>query len=187
MPVSAKQNARGRESPALMELNVGPNFRCSSLALLCGLSMSSAFAAGAAPSGENRATVAAPHAQPACHAPPTVPSGLSSSKQTPTSIVLQWNASTTDPNCVVSYRLLLEGGRTISTTAARLTVKALLPDTDYSFAIIATNQFGSSSVSAPISVRTSGGKSREPRRLASELMRPGTHRLHDVSAAATKV
>ena len=133
------------------------------------------------------AAVATSAAQPTCNAPPSVPSGLSSSKQTPTSIALQWNAAATAPNCVVSYRLLLEDGRTVSTTSASLTIKALLPNTDYSFAIIATNQFGSSSVSAPISVRTSGGKSREPRRLAGAPTRPDRDPSQHVGAVATKV
>lgn len=155
---------------------MGANFRFVSLTLLCGLPMSSVLAASSAATVDANASrvsesTAISPSKSSCSTPPSVPSGLSSPKQTLTSIVLQWNASTSDANCTVSYRLLRDGSRPVSTASASLTIKALLPDTDYRFAIVATNQFGNSSVSAPISVRTSGGSRREPRRLAGDVAR----------------
>jgi hypothetical protein len=159
-----------------MEFDVGAKLGFLSLALLCGLPMSPALAAGMAPTVDANASrvseaAAISRSKSSCNTPPSVPSGLSSPKQRPTSIVLQWNASTSDANCTVSYRLLRDGGQSISTASASLTIKALLPDTDYRFAIVATNQFGSSSASAPINVRTSGGTRREPRRFAGDVVR----------------
>lgn len=100
-----------------------------------------------------------------CATLPSTPTGLSSPTQTDTSIALQWNASSPGANCTVSYRVLRNGSELATTASTNHTANALLPDTAYSFSVVAVNQYGSSAASAPISVRTAPVGSGEAKRV----------------------
>jgi chitinase len=89
----------------------------------------------------------------ACTAVPSVPTGLTSSSQTNSSVSLSWNASTAT-NCTVSYRVFLGGTQNTTSTTTSATVSGLAANTSFTFTVAAVSSAGTSAQSAPITVRT---------------------------------
>lgn len=89
--------------------------------------------------------------------PPSVPSGLSSSSQTATSITLSWSASTDNPggSGIAGYDVYRNGGLVGSPSGTGYSDTGLTPDTAYSYRVRARDQAGNASAqSAALSVRT---------------------------------
>jgi chitinase len=89
-----------------------------------------------------------------CTTLPSVPGNLRSTGKTSNSVSLAWNASTPGANCTVQYRVFRGGSQIDTTAATSYTAGGLAPNTTYSFAVAAINEFGSSAQSAAISVTT---------------------------------
>lgn len=86
--------------------------------------------------------------------PPTVPSGLTSTAQTTTSVSLQWAAST-DNVGVAGYKLYRGGVLVATVNGVSYTDAALTSSTAYSYALAAFDAAGNTSAqSAPLSVTT---------------------------------
>lgn len=97
-----------------------------------------------------------------CAAVPTVPTGLAASSTTGTSTTLNWTASSATVGCSVVYTVY-EGingaqptplGNTTSNTND--VVSGLTAQTQYTFAVASTDSYGTSALSSPINVITSG-------------------------------
>lgn len=88
--------------------------------------------------------------------PPSVPTTLTASAVTGSSVALSWAAST-DNVGVTGYEVL--NGTTVvgSTAATSLPVTGLTPDTAYTFSVRAKDASGNVSAAASVSVRTSPG------------------------------
>ncbi|MDD2798560.1 MAG: fibronectin type III domain-containing protein [Bacteroidales bacterium] len=93
--------------------------------------------------------------------PPTQPSVLSSIKVAANSVTLQWNPSTDDTG-VVSYDVYKNGVFYKMTTSELIEVTGLLPNTTYSFTVIARDAFGHNSLESDkfvvSTLNTTGGK-----------------------------
>jgi chitodextrinase len=88
--------------------------------------------------------------------PPSIPSGLSASEVSASSIALSWAAST-DDTAVAGYAVLRGGASPVSTTAAHLGVTGLAACTSYTFSVTARDDVGNeSSASAALIVTTTG-------------------------------
>jgi chitodextrinase len=86
--------------------------------------------------------------------PPSVPSGLSVSAVTPTSLTLAWNPST-DNVGVAGYRVYSNGALLASAAGPLLTLTGLTPSTLYSFTVAAFDTAGNSSApSAALTLTT---------------------------------
>ena len=90
-----------------------------------------------------------------CTVIPSVPSGLSSSGVTSSSVNLNWNASTAGANCTIQYNVFRNGVSTYQVSGTSVTASGLAASTTYTFRVSATDQAGTSAQSAQISVTTS--------------------------------
>ena len=90
--------------------------------------------------------------------PPSVPSGLSSSNITTSSITLSWSASTDAGSGVANYELLRGGALIASPAATSYTDSGLSADTSYSYQVRAKDKAGNvSAASAALLTSTASG------------------------------
>ncbi len=90
--------------------------------------------------------------------PPTVPSGLSASNVTTSSITLNWSASTDAGSGVAGYDVYRGGSLVASPTATSHTDSGLAAGTSYSYTVRARDKAGNASAqSAALVARTSSG------------------------------
>lgn len=92
----------------------------------------------------------------ACTAAPATPTGLFSPSQGTTSVNLAWNAVSTPSGCTVTYNIYNGGNLAATVSTLNTVIQNLSANTQYSFAISATNSAGTSALSPAISVKTSG-------------------------------
>jgi chitodextrinase len=92
-----------------------------------------------------------------CTVIPSVPSGLSSSGLTSSSVTLSWNASTAGPSCTIQYRVFRDGAEVSSVSGTSVTISNLAASTTYRFSVAAIDQAGTSAQSGQITVTTPGG------------------------------
>jgi chitodextrinase len=92
-----------------------------------------------------------------CTAIPSVPSGLSASGVTSSSVNLSWNASSAGPGCTIQYRIFRNGTEVNSVSGTSVTISGLAAGTTYNFSVAAIDEAGTSAQSGQISVRTLGG------------------------------
>jgi chitodextrinase len=92
-----------------------------------------------------------------CTQIPSVPSGLSASGVTSSSVNLSWNASSAGPGCTIQYRIFRNGTEVNSVSGTSVTVSGLAASTTYNFSVAAIDEAGSSAQSGQISVTTLGG------------------------------
>ena len=85
---------------------------------------------------------------------PTVPTNLQASNITTFSIDLSWTAST-DNVGVTSYDIYVNGNLEVATYATSITISNLLPDSNYSFAVLAKDIANNASqLSTPLDTKT---------------------------------
>jgi hypothetical protein len=90
--------------------------------------------------------------------PPTVPSGLSASSITKTTLILSWKASTDDLSGVHGYEIFVNGSYFGATTGTSITVTGLSCSKTYTVGVNAFDNVNNiSPTSNPISVRTKNG------------------------------
>ncbi|MER6781846.1 MULTISPECIES: glycoside hydrolase family 18 protein [unclassified Streptomyces] len=85
--------------------------------------------------------------------PPAVPTGLTASGATASSLNLSWSAATG----ATSYTLHRDGAAPVSVTGTSATVTGLTASTSYTFRVSAVNAAGESAKSAPVSASTTSG------------------------------
>jgi hypothetical protein len=93
----------------------------------------------------------------ACAAVPSVPTGLTASSTSSTSVTLTWGAVSAPANCTISKYTVDEGSSTTpiaSPTTNSYTVSGLSPSTKYTFSVGDADSVGSSAQSAAYSVTT---------------------------------
>ena len=98
----------------------------------------------------------------ACSQAPATPTGLGAGTISSTTVALQWTAVPPPTGCVVTYTVLANDlPLTSNLLTASYTATGLQPSTTYAFTVLATDSFGSSSASSPLSVTTTadGGNS----------------------------
>ncbi len=96
----------------------------------------------------------------ACTTIPGVPTGLAAGTPGGFSVPLSWNAASVASNCAITSYTVFENGHSIGTaTGTAFTVTGLTPQTQYSFAVAATDPAGSSAPSGTISAKTGVGTS----------------------------
>lgn len=97
-----------------------------------------------------------------CAAVPSVPTGLAASSTTGTSTTLNWNAASATVGCAVTYTVYegISGAQPTplanTTTNTNYAISGLTAQTQYTFAVVATDSFGTSALSSPISITTAG-------------------------------
>jgi endonuclease I/chitodextrinase len=85
---------------------------------------------------------------------PTVPTNLQASNITTFSVDLSWTAST-DNVGVTSYDIYVNGNLEVSTSTTSITISNLLPDSNYSFAVLAKDIANNASqLSTPLDTKT---------------------------------
>lgn len=85
---------------------------------------------------------------------PTVPTNLQASNITTFSIDLSWTAST-DNVGVTSYDIYVNGNLEVATSTTSITISNLLPDSNYSFAVLAKDIANNASqLSTPLDTKT---------------------------------
>ena len=85
---------------------------------------------------------------------PTVPTNLQASNITTFSIDLSWSAST-DNVGVTSYDIYVNGNLEVATSTTSITISNLLPDSNYSFAVLAKDIANNvSQLSTPLDTKT---------------------------------
>ena len=85
---------------------------------------------------------------------PTVPTNLQASNITTFSIDLSWSAST-DNVGVTSYDIYVNGNLEVATSTTSITISNLLPDSNYSFAVLAKDIANNASqLSTPLDTKT---------------------------------
>jgi len=85
---------------------------------------------------------------------PTVPTNLQASNITTFSIDLSWSAST-DNVGVTSYDIYVNGNLEVATSSTSITISNLLPDSNYSFAVLAKDIANNvSQLSTPLDTKT---------------------------------
>ena len=85
---------------------------------------------------------------------PTVPTNLQASNITTFSIDLSWTAST-DNVGVTSYDIYINGNLEVATSTTSITISNLLPDSNYSFAVLAKDIANNASqLSTPLNTKT---------------------------------
>lgn len=90
-----------------------------------------------------------------CSILPATPAGLAASGATAYSVTLTWTAVGAPANCTVAGYTVYQNGTAIGTTSGTTFVATgLSPLTSYSFTVAATDSFGSSQQTAPVSVTT---------------------------------
>jgi len=92
-----------------------------------------------------------------CTVIPSVPTGLSSSNVTSSSVTLGWNPSTAGPSCTIQYRVFQDGTQATTVSGTSVTISNLAPGTTFRFSVGSIDQAGSSAQSGQISVTTPGG------------------------------
>lgn len=97
-----------------------------------------------------------------CVAVPGVPTGLTASSTTGTSTTLNWNAASATVGCTVSYTVYegISGAQPtpLANTASNTdyAISGLTAETHYTFAVAATDSYGTSALGSPISITTAG-------------------------------
>lgn len=97
-----------------------------------------------------------------CSAAPTVPTNLTASDTTGTSTTLSWSASSATVGCSVAYTVYEGINGATPTPLANTTsntnyvVSGLTAQTRYTFAVAAADSFGTSAMSSPVTVTTTG-------------------------------
>jgi phospholipase C len=90
-----------------------------------------------------------------CLGVPSVPTGLAASTTTSSGTTLNWTAATAPAGCsVTSYTVYQNGVSIGSPDDTTLAVASLTSATTYSFTVAASDSFGSSTQSSPLSVKT---------------------------------
>ncbi|MEI9984337.1 MAG: carbohydrate-binding protein [Aliidongia sp.] len=96
----------------------------------------------------------------ACTTIPGVPTGLAAGTPGGFSVPLSWNAAAVASNCAITGYTVYENGHSIGTaTGTAFTATGLTPDTQYSFAVAASDPAGSSAPSGTISSTTGAASS----------------------------
>jgi len=90
-----------------------------------------------------------------CTATPSVPSGLSTSGITSSSVTVAWNAVTASPGCTVTYNVYKNGALAVTVPTTSAVVSGLAASTAYSFTVASVDAFGTSSPSGSVSATTS--------------------------------
>lgn len=91
----------------------------------------------------------------ACNTLPNVPSGVAATGVTSTGFILSWATVNGTANCpITGYRVYRNGTQVATATATNTTINGLTASTNYSFTVAATNAFGVSAQSSPLSVST---------------------------------
>jgi chitinase len=89
-----------------------------------------------------------------CTSIPAVPTGLTASGTTSSGTNLTWTAVTAPTSCTVSYKVLQGGTSIASPTTNSDAVSGLVPSTNYSFTVEATDAAGTSAASTALGVKT---------------------------------
>jgi chitodextrinase len=94
-----------------------------------------------------------------CTVIPSVPTGLTASNVTSSSLTLGWNPSTAGANCTIQYRVFRNGTQVSTVPGTSVNLSGLAAGTTYTFAVGSIDQAGSSALGGAISVATapSGG------------------------------
>ena len=96
----------------------------------------------------------------ACTTIPSVPTGLAAGTPGGFSVPLSWNAAGVASNCAITGYTVFENGHSIGTaTGTAFTVTGLSPQTQYSFAVAASDPAGSSAPSGNVTATTGAGSS----------------------------
>lgn len=102
-----------------------------------------------------------------CSSPPAMPTGLSSPSQTSSSVNLSWNAVSTPSGCVVTYNVYNGGSLAATVPSASAVIPGLSANTQYSFAVAATNSAGTSPLTPALSVKTLPSGNYTPQQILS--------------------
>jgi chitinase len=89
-----------------------------------------------------------------CTAAPGTPTGLAASGTTNTSTNLSWTASTIPSGCTLTKYTITGGPSSVTSTGPSTTVSGLTANTSYTFTVTATDSFGTSAASSPVTVKT---------------------------------
>lgn len=85
----------------------------------------------------------------------SAPQNLSATAVTSTSVALSWSSPTVDSSCsITSYTLNNSGSKTVLGNSTSTTVTNLTPAHSYTFSVAASDSYGTSAFSNPISVTT---------------------------------
>jgi chitodextrinase len=123
--------------------------------LACGSSFTLAVDSyDAAGNRSGRATVTASTTACPDTTPPAMPTGLSASNVTGTSLTLSWNASTDDVG-VTGYDIYRNGAKTASVTGTSSSQTGLACGTSYAFAVVSFDAAGNRSSQAQLTAPTS--------------------------------
>lgn len=88
-----------------------------------------------------------------CSAVPSVPTGLAASSTTSTSTALNWTASTAASGCSLTGYTVYKNGSAVATTATNTySTNTLAPSTVYTFAVAASDSYGTSAPSSSIGI-----------------------------------
>ena len=105
--------------------------------------------------GGGGGTVSTPSPNASCATDSSAPTGFAATATTSTGTKLIWAAPTPPSKCSISSYTVYENGATIGTaTTTGYTVTDLTPATTYSFAVAATDAYGTSSQGPALSVTT---------------------------------
>ena len=91
---------------------------------------------------------------PADITPPTVPTGLSATGATETTVDLSWNASTDSESRVAGYRVYQDGQQVADVTGLSTTISSLVCDNTYSFSVSAYDNAGNESAESAAELAT---------------------------------
>jgi chitinase len=94
-----------------------------------------------------------------CTAAPGVPTGLTGSSSSSTTVSLSWTASTIPTGCTLTNYTISGGPSSVTSTGTSTTVSGLTPNTSYTFTVKATDSFGTSAASSGVTVKTLNGPS----------------------------
>jgi chitinase len=94
-----------------------------------------------------------------CTAAPGVPTGLTGSSSSSTTVSLSWTASTIPTGCTLTNYTITGGPSSVTSTGTSTTVTGLTPNTSYTFTVKATDSFGTSAASSGFTVKTLSGPS----------------------------
>jgi chitinase len=94
-----------------------------------------------------------------CTAAPGVPTGLTGSSSSSTTVSLSWTASTIPTGCTLTNYTITGGPSSVTSTGTTSTVSGLTPNTSYTFTVTATDSYGTSAASSSVTVKTLNGPS----------------------------
>jgi glucose/arabinose dehydrogenase len=105
---------------------------------------------------------------------PSVPDGVTAAAQSPSSILVSWNAST-DATGISGYRVFRDGNATAVTTVTTTsyTDTGLAPSTSYSYAVAAVDSTTAANVSANSAAASATTQAPVPVRIATRRVFPG--------------